>query len=119
MSQDEIFNKHRKNIRDYEVLNKFFNFLNILLTPKDISMCSERINKRTDVYKEQEIELDSEERLGKVAKSLEVFDNNTIAINLKFHNIRVDRQDTMLDIHKDIKDIIKDSDYILETKKPT
>ena len=119
MLKEDIWDRHQSNLQLYESLNNNLNFVNILLTPIDITMCHKRITKRTDVYRESQVDLENVEHLRRTSIALENFDNSTLAINIKFHNIRVDNFDSMLDIHNGIKDIIKNSNHILETKKPS
>jgi len=119
MLKEEVWSKHQSNLQLYESLNNTLNFVNILLTPIDIKLCYKRVNKRTTVYNENSVELENEEHLRRTAKALENFDNSILAVNMKFHNIKVDDLDSMLDIHNYIKEIIKNSNHILEIKKPS
>lgn len=119
MLKEDVWDKHQSNLQLYESLNSDLSFVNILLTPTDIKMCYKRVNKRTTVYNESDVELENEEHLSRTAKALENFDNSTLAINIKFHNIRVDSTDSMLDVHNSIKNTIKESNHILQIKKPS
>lgn len=116
MLKEDIWTRHENNLQIYESLNNTFNIVNVLLTPKDVSMCYDRIKKRTEIYNDEEVEVENEEHLRRTASSLEIFDNNMLTNNIKFHNIKVSRSDSMLDIHQAIKNIIKESHQI---KKPS
>lgn len=119
MLKEDIWSKHQSNLQLYESLNGALSFVNILLTPIDVMMCYERVKKRYEVYKEENVQIENADHLKRVSYALETFDNSTLAINIKFHNIKVDQYDSMLDIHESIKNIIKESNHFLEIKKPS
>lgn len=107
MSSHKIYNKHSENIQIYQSMSNSYDIINVLITPANIDMCYERIKKRTDIYKEKEVLLDSKEHLLKTALSLKNFDNSDISTNMKFNNIDIYPEDSMLDMHHQIIDLIE------------
>ena len=116
MLKEDVWSKHKDNLQVYASMNSEFNIVNVLLTPNNIQMCYARIKKRTEVYNHEAVEIESEEHLRKTAIGLETFDNNVLTTNIKFHNIRVREDDSILEIHKSIQDIVKNTHQI---KKPS
>ena len=116
MLKEDVWNKHQENLQIYASMNSEFNFVNVLLTPKDVQMCYDRVQKRTEIYKQEAVEVENVDHLRRTVHALEIFDNNVLTTNIKFHNIKIDKSDSILEIHEDIKNIVKDTHQI---KKPS
>jgi len=116
MLKEDVWNKHQENLQIYASMNSEFNFVNVLLTPKDVQICYDRVKKRTEIYKHDAVEVENVDHLKRTVHALEIFDNNVLTTNIKFHNIKIDESDSILEIHENIKNIVKNTHQI---KKPS
>ena len=107
MLQDDIWDRHQNNLQLYASMNQEFNIKNILMTPKDLDMCKERLEKKKLIFNQDIEEIENMEHLRKTAFILRDFDDNTLTTNISFYNIEIDRNDSMLQIHKKILEITK------------
>jgi thymidylate kinase len=110
MSQQEINHKHGSNLQIYESLNKKYNFFNVLLTPLSIDICNNRLSKKTN----NNTLLDNEECFRRVTQGLKTFDKNLVTYNVKFHNIDILGDESILDIHNEIVNLIKKEGFFIE-----
>lgn len=115
MHKEKLWEKHKDNLQLYESLNNKFNFINILLSPVDLGICSNRLAKKEKMsgIKEQ---LPNNEHLRVISQGLRNFDNNMITYNIKFNNIDLLGNENITDIHKKILEIIGSK---FQIKKPS
>lgn len=116
MHKEDLWAKHKDNLQIYEALNSKFNFINILLTPADLDLCQDRLNKKARMAEQTPTILDNREHLRVVANGLRQFDNNMLTYNIKFNNIDIRRDENISQIHEKILHIIKDN---FQIKKPS
>jgi len=107
MLQDDIWDKHQSNLQRYAAMSSEFNIVNILLTPTDFDMCQKRLDKRCNVFGGEEVNIENVEHLKRTSAILKRFDDSILTTNISFHNIEVSPDDSMLDVHAKIKEIVK------------
>lgn len=107
MLKEDIWAKHQQNLQIYASMNSEFNIFSILLTPVDVTMCKDRLDKKHDIFGEEISEIDNITHLKRTSEMLRNFDNSVLTTNTSFSNIDIERQDSMLEIHKKIIEITK------------
>lgn len=109
-----FWDKHKDNLQLYEKLNHKYNFINILITPKNIAICEERAQKKANMLntKHEGLSQGEKEHLKITANGLKNFDSHMLTYNIKFYNIDIDDSETMLDVHHDVVKIIESKYYI-------
>lgn len=115
MQTNDVREKYRQVIFQYEKLYHQYGMANILITIDDIDVCKSRLEKRARLF-QQDVKIINEKLEKELVKGLKSFDNHVITINLKFHVIDTEESEKMLDVHKKIVDLIESN---FEIKKPS
>ena len=118
MHHNDLYDKHKDNLQLYEYLNNKFNFVNIVLTPENTDICESRLEKKAKMENKVKEELENKEHLMITAKGLQEFDSNMLTYNIKFNNINLDGTESIMQIHKQILDIIMKNNIQIK-KKPS
>lgn len=110
----DFWDKHKNNLQLYEKLNHKYNFINILITPTDISICEKRAQKKATMSNTEHDGLSQgeKEHLRITANGLKNFDSHMLTYNIKFLNIDIDSSETMLDVHHDVVKTVESKSYI-------
>lgn len=105
-SKDFIYKKHAENLRVYKSINVKYKTLNILLSPQNIEFCKQRLEKRERIYSEKNTNLDNDVLLSKKKQIFDSFDYNMFSTNIKFTNIPVFQNESILEVFDKIKKIL-------------
>jgi hypothetical protein len=105
MHQDKIYKKYKKILEKYESLYHKYSMINILLIPKDIYMGHKNLIRKSEIIKTEVPNFDPI-KAGKILQILKILDNYVIFQNIKFHNISIEKNNNILEIHEKIKNKI-------------
>lgn len=107
MLAQDLWEKHKDNLRIYEGLNNQFNFINILLTPMNLDICQDRSNKKAKMFRKEQQDIENIEHLRVTSHGLRNFDNNMLTYNIKFNNIDLFGGESINQIHDRVLEIVK------------
>lgn len=112
----DIEEKYRIILFQYQRLYHKFGMANILLLV-DINACNDRIIKRQKLLKEKTAGMTDLIHQSRIVEGLRQFDNYTISRDMKFHVLETDVQDTMLNVQRDLLDLLNDNFEIKKASK--
>ena len=115
MPMKDVYEKYRIVINEYEKLYHKYGMANLLITINEPTECQERINKRNSLFKES-IELIDIVGQNNISSGLSRFDSYVFNVNIKFHTVETEKEDSMLDVRDDIYKILESNFNI---KKPS
>lgn len=116
INSKDLWSKHKNNLQIYESLNSRFNFVNVLLTPTNLELCDRRLQKKANMSGESKVMLENKQHLITTIQGLKQFDNSMLTMNIKFNNIELNGEENIMEIHKQITDIILKN---FQIKKPS
>lgn len=105
VSSIEVSQKYMKIINEYEKLTHKYKMINLLLITDDVEMCRDRLIRQSKILKTefQDIDLSKEED---IVMAMRIFDSNVISKQIQFKTIYISKEDSMLDVHENIKELI-------------
>jgi hypothetical protein len=107
LNHQTVLRNHSKSFRSYENISRNYKVKNILLIPKDLSVCVERINCQKAVErKSTDLTVDN---LAKISTSIMGFkgmDSSLLAYNITYDKINTYKGESILETHEKIKEII-------------
>lgn len=116
ISQQDLMEKYRSVIFEYEKLNHSYGVTNILMVTDDVQFCHNRILKRGKLANKEESGILDFEHEKDIVKGMKFFDSHIISKNLKFHVVEIESEDSILEIKEEIWDFLTENYTI---KKPS
>ena len=99
LPKDEIYDKYRKLLSKYEVMDHKYKNANVLLLLEDLAECNRRLKKQAELLKQSfGSTLFLEFTEVNILKLMKIFDNQTLVQNIKFESVYVKSTDSILKI---------------------
>jgi len=116
IKRDDVLEKYKNALYEYQVLNHLYGICNILILLDDVSICDERIKKRDSLLGVESRGILDYQKEVVLMEGMKTFDNHIASKNLIFHIVNTIPEDSILDINKEVIEIINQN---FEIKKPS
>lgn len=111
---NNLLKNNSENIQIYEDLNTRLNFVNFIMQINNESFIQDRMDKKSKLLGLEAKKIENIEHLRLLNSAISNFKNLPFNWNIKFNILDIDKNDSILDIHRNIKDILTQNYQIIK-----
>ena len=112
----DIENRHKDHLFHLECLNHTHGTANILLVPDNLETCDARLRRRQELFEQEVVGVGDTILQQTLMNGLMNFDNSVLSRNLKFHVLKVYDNESIMQVHKNILNLI-DQNFVISNEK--
>jgi hypothetical protein len=107
LNHQTVLKNHGKSFRSYENISRNYRVKNILLIPRDLDVCIERINCQKAVEcKSTDLTIDNLDKIRTSIMGFRSMDSSLLTYNISYDKINTYKGESILETHEKIKKIV-------------